>query len=164
MGRARAGLVAGGPFPAAALVAWPGSPALAALAMDLVVLWGAAILMFLAGVRRGLSFRTPGCGWGRSRSILRKLAVLVLPERVALGLLLAGYASLWLLDPRAARRAEAPLYFARLRPWQMVVPVVCLGVVLVGADSVSIESGDRRSLRRPLLNHASDTIPGSQSQ
>ena len=33
--------------------------AIAQLCLDLVALWGAAILLFLAGVRRGLSFRTP---------------------------------------------------------------------------------------------------------
>ena len=33
--------------------------AIARLCVDLIVLWGAAILLFLAGVRRGLSFRTP---------------------------------------------------------------------------------------------------------
>ena len=29
-------------------------------------------------------------------------------------------------DPRAARREEAPLFFTRLRPVQMLVPIACL--------------------------------------
>ena len=33
--------------------------AIAKLCVHLMVLWGAAILLFLSGVRRGLSFRTP---------------------------------------------------------------------------------------------------------
>ncbi len=42
-----------------------------------------------------------------------------------------GYLSLQVLDPIAARKLEAPLYFARLRPAQMAVPVVCLVGTLV---------------------------------
>ena len=41
-------------------------------------------------------------------------------------LLLLGYRSLEGFDPMAARKLEAPLYFARLRPAQMAIPVVCL--------------------------------------
>ncbi len=61
---------------------------------------------------------------------LAGLAALMLPPRPALWPLLAGFASLLLLDPIAARREEAPLYFARLRPSQMLVPVISLGVIL----------------------------------
>jgi hypothetical protein len=47
--------------------------------------------------------------------------------------LLAGHATLMLLDPVAARRGEAPLYFARLRPPQMGLAVASLAFVLAGA-------------------------------
>jgi hypothetical protein len=48
------------PFPVAALAVWFGGPAFAEAALALVKLWGGFLLLFLAGVRRGLSFRTPG--------------------------------------------------------------------------------------------------------
>lgn len=48
----------------------------------------------------------------------------------ALPLLLAGYVSLAVLDPWAARQGEAPPFFARLRPAQMAIPVACLAALL----------------------------------
>jgi hypothetical protein len=109
----------------------------AAPAVALTILWGGAVLLFLAGVRRGLSFRTPGgedaaqiatmLGW-----FLLALAALVSPLPAALlVLLIAGYVSAAVLDPLAARRREAPLFFARLRPVQMLVPIASLGAVLL---------------------------------
>lgn len=126
------------PFPALALAAWTAEPTLAALARGAAILWGAAILCFLAGVRRGLSFRTPG-GPRAAQLVtmlwlfLAGLAALVLPAGGALVLLTAGYASLAVLDPIAARRDEAPLYFTRLRPWQMALAAVSLGLLWLGA-------------------------------
>lgn len=98
--------------------------------------WGAAILIFLSGVRRGLSFRTPGGPTASQIAMtmwlfLSGLAALALPTQLALALLIVGYASIAVLDPRAARRGEAPLFFARLRPVQMLVPVASLVAVLV---------------------------------
>ena len=124
------------PFPAAVAAMLLGPAALAEVAPALVVLWGAAILMFLGGVRRGLSFRTPG-GPRLSQIammlwlFLAGLGALMLPGPWALVLLLAGYASLMVLDPIAARREEAPLYFARLRPSQMAIPVASLAALLL---------------------------------
>ncbi len=46
-------------------------------------------------------------------------------------LLLAGYASLIVFDVRAARKLEAPPYFARLRPVQMLIPIASLGFMLI---------------------------------
>ncbi len=43
----------------------------------------------------------------------------------ALGLLIVGYVAIAVLDPIAARRGEAPLFFERLRPFQM--PLAVLG-------------------------------------
>jgi Protein of unknown function (DUF3429) len=125
------------PFVAGAAAAWLlGRGGLAALAADLTVLWGGAILVFLAGVRRGLSFRTEG---GPTPAQLAAslglfalgLAALAAPRTgAALALLLVGYAALAVLDPWAARRGEAPLFFARLRPLQMLVPVAGLAALL----------------------------------
>lgn len=123
------------PFPAAVAGVLLASPTLADLASMLVVLWGAAILMFLGGVRRGLSFRTPGGPRPSQIAMmlwlfLAGLGALLAPPVLALALLTAGYASLMTLDPIAARRAEAPLYFARLRPPQMAIAAASLAALL----------------------------------
>ncbi len=133
------------PFVAgAAGAAFSQDHALAKFCLDLIVLWGAAILLFLAGVRRGLSFRTPGgatagqiassmwyfaAGFGSLllwafQDVLGSLAP-------AMALLLAGYASLIVFDVRAARQLEAPPYFAYLRPVQMLIPIASLGFLLI---------------------------------
>jgi Protein of unknown function (DUF3429) len=104
--------------------------------VDLTVLWGGAVLAFLAGVRRGLSFRTPGgpapaqLATSLGLFALGFAALAVSQTAVAVSLLLAGYAALGVLDPRAADRHEAPPYFARLRPAQMLIPVLSLVAVL----------------------------------
>ncbi|WP_349370647.1 DUF3429 family protein [Salinarimonas sp.] len=115
--------------------------ALAALARQLAVLWGAAILVFLAGVRRGLSFRTPGGAraiqiatmtWYFAVGLAAALASLAttLPW-LGPALTTLGFASLLVLDPAAARRAEAPLFFERLRPPQMGLASALYAVLLV---------------------------------
>jgi hypothetical protein len=124
------------PFVVGAAAAWLLDGGLAALAADLTVLWGGAILVFLAGVRRGLSFRTEGgptpVQLATSLGLFALgLAALAVPRTgVALALLLAGHLALAVLDPWAARRGEAPLFFARLRPPQMFVPVAGLAALL----------------------------------
>ena len=107
----------------------------------LTVAWSGAVLCFLAGVRRGLSFRQPGGSTVAQVGATLWLfvlgaAALVLPRRgVALVLLLLGYGSMAVLDPSAARRGEAPRYFARLRPVQMLVPILSLLVLLAKGGS-----------------------------
>ena len=124
------------PFPVTVMAVWLGGAALELPAIRLVTLWGAVILIFLSGVRRGLSFRTPR-GPRVSQIMmmlwlfLAGLGALALPVRDAMILLIPGYLSLLVLDPIAARHGETPLYFARFRPWQMAVPVVSL-LMLVG--------------------------------
>ncbi len=116
------------PFPLAALWLWGGGPEELA---PLLRLWGAAVALFLSGVRRGLSFRMPG-GWTWAQMAVfawlfwAGLAALVLPLGWALGLLTAIYASLAVLDPISAERVEAPLWFRRLRPAQMGVAALGL--------------------------------------
>ena len=82
------------------------------LCLDLIVLWGAAILLFLAGVRRGLSFRSPhGVTSGQIASSMwyftagfGSLVLWALASKApAMLLLLLGYASLIVFDVRAAR-------------------------------------------------------------
>ncbi len=124
------------PFPGALVVVWLGAEAAPLLALAGLRIWGAAILIFLAGVRRGLSFRTPGGPRPAQLAMAlwlfgAGLAVLVLPPVAGLAVQLAGYGSLLVLDPIAARRSEAPLYFARLRPAQMAIPVASLALLIL---------------------------------
>ncbi|WP_339107813.1 DUF3429 domain-containing protein [Thioclava sp. GXIMD4216] len=102
------------------------------LALRGLVLWSAGIVMFLAGVRRGLSFRTPGGPRVGQLAVMlgmfgAGLLALILPEAIGLALLALCYAIYAVLDPRAARRQEVPLYFIRLRPWQMGSACLALG-------------------------------------
>ena len=134
------------PFAAGAVCGWLAAGAWRVGIMDATILWGCAILTFLAGVRRGVSFRTPGGAtvaqvattlWLFLMGMAALWAfVLGGAERAAdatlaaLTLLLAGYSSLAVLDPLAARSGEAPLFFARLRPVQMVIPIASLAALL----------------------------------
>ena len=134
------------PFAAGAVCGWLAAGAWRVGIVDATILWGCAIVTFLAGVRRGVSFRTPGGAtvaqvattlwlflmgmaalWvfvlgGTGRAAGATLAALVL--------LLVGYTSLAILDPLAARSGEAPRFFARLRPVQMLIPIASLAALL----------------------------------
>jgi hypothetical protein len=111
------------------------APAQAGLILRLTLAWSGAVLCFLAGVRRGLSFRQPGgptVGQLAATMWLFTLGAgsLLAPWALASAVLqLLGFAGMAVLDPIAARRGEAPRYFGRLRPLQMAVPV--LGLLLV---------------------------------
>lgn len=105
----------------------------------LTILWGCAILLFLSGVRRGLSFRTEGGEtvaqiatmlglFGLGFAALLAVAFGMPP--VALLLLMTGFAAIAILDPIAARRGEAPLFMARLRPMQMPLAILSLAALL----------------------------------
>ena len=106
------------------------------LIMRLCITWSGALLCFLAGVRRGLSFRQedgPTLAQLATMFCLFTLGVasLLSPWTIpALLLQLLGFAALAILDPIAARRGEAPRYFQRLRPAQMVIPVLSLLLLL----------------------------------
>ncbi|KQQ48041.1 hypothetical protein ASF58_01440 [Methylobacterium sp. Leaf125] len=128
------------PFAAGALVAWGwrGTP-LGQVAAALTILWGCAILLFLSGVRRGVSFRTEGGATVAQIATMIGLfslgfAALVLAtlDRAvpALVLLLLGFTAIAILDPIAARRGEAPLFFARLRPVQIPIAILSLAALL----------------------------------
>ncbi len=102
----------------------------------LTVGWAGAVLCFLSGVRRGLSFRQQGGPTtGQLGSMLWMFVLgagsLLSPWRVpSILLLLLGFGSERVLDPAAARKHEAPRYFARLRPAQLAVPILSLLVLL----------------------------------
>jgi hypothetical protein len=109
-------------------------------AVDLVlhctIVWSGAILCFLAGVRRGLSFRQDG-GPPLTQLLamlwlfLLGFASLLSPwASISLALQILGYATMAIYDPISAREGEAPSYFQRLRPIQMAIPIVCLAIIL----------------------------------
>ncbi|SEM77524.1 Protein of unknown function [Sphingomonas gellani] len=116
-------------------MAWAGIP----YAAEATRIWGAAILIFLAGVTRGLSFFTEGgARWGQLAAMALRfwcgIAALVLPAVIGVALLILGYASIAAYDPVAARGGTAPRFFAHLRPWQMAIAVaglVALEVLLL---------------------------------
>jgi hypothetical protein len=123
------------PLLAGAAGAWWWRGETGATIEGVTILWGAAILLFLSGVRRGLSFRTEGgetLAQVATMLALFGLGFLALLAQAfgyrvpALVLLILGFAAIAVLDPIAAARGEAPLFFARLRPLQM--PLAILGL------------------------------------
>ncbi|MCT8266457.1 DUF3429 domain-containing protein [Afifella sp. JA880] len=112
----------------------------AEVVLSLTTIWGAVVLIFLGGVRRGLSFRTEA-GPTITQLVmtfwlfgLGLVSLLLGPGSGTLLLLLAGYVRLAIVDPLSARRGEAPLFFARLRPLQMLVPIASFVVLLLWVD------------------------------
>jgi hypothetical protein len=125
------------PFAAGAALAWWLPQPSRMIALQLVALWGSAILLFLSGVRRGLSFRTEGGPtWSQMATMLALFcmglgalaALLIDALLIALIVLLAGFGAVFVLDPIAAGRGEAPLYFSRLRRLQ--IPIILLALVV----------------------------------
>ena len=137
-----------GAMAAGAALAWLTRDPLRLVVIRLTIIWAAAILAFLAGVRRGLSFRTEGgpapaqmvtmlVYFTLSLSTLIALAFDLL--RLSIWPLLIGYAIAVVADPLAGRRGQAPLFFVRLRPTQMMVAVLSLSAVLMILLTSSIE-------------------------
>ena len=127
------------PFLIGATAAWLLTGSWRTTAIALTVIWGTSILAFLAGVRRGVSFRTEGGPAVSQIVTMFCLFVLALAATVAIVFgatilaalcLIVGFVVVMVLDPIAARRGEAPLFFARLRPPQMAIAVFGLGALL----------------------------------
>lgn len=118
----------------AGIAAWTAPLAWQPPAIAFGWLWSAAILLFLAGVTRGLSFFTAG---GARLPQLLQMAWLFLlglfafatPLALALPLLMIGYACIAAFDLHAARHGMAPAYFARLRPPQILIFLVGLAAL-----------------------------------
>jgi hypothetical protein len=127
------------PFAVGAAGAWLLRGDLGDLAATLTILWGCAILLFLSGVRRGVSFRTEGGPTLVQIATMLTLFCLGLGALLAmtfgrpswaLGLLIVGFGLIAVLDPIAAGRGEAPLFFARLRPLQIPIAILSLAALL----------------------------------
>jgi len=114
------------------LLAWAGY----AWAVPLARLWAAAILIFIAGVVRGLSFFTEGGPRFSQLAVMMwrflcGLVALVVPPLWVFPVLAMGYLSALAYDTHAARQGEAPRFFAALRPPQMIVALA--GLVILAA-------------------------------
>ena len=125
------------PLLAGTVAAWWLGGSAGSTAVALCIVWGGAVLCFLAGVRRGLSFRQDGGPTLAQIATMLWLfvlgaAALISPWPVAdLVLEFLGYATMALFDPASARRNEVPQYFARLRPIQMMLPLACIASLLL---------------------------------
>ena len=116
----------------AALAWWLRGPTGEVIA-TLATLWGCAILLFLSGVRRGVSFRTEGgATLGQivtmfalfSTGFAASVALLFGSSVISLALLCVGYLGVAVIDPIAARQREAPAFLSRLRPPQMALGLI----------------------------------------
>jgi len=123
------------PLVAAAAGAWTMPQGWPALAIHLAIIWGALILSFIGGVRRGF-------GFGQDRAstpveivtaagyfTLAGLALVVPYAVTSVSLLVVGYVLAALLDARAALREDAPRHFARLRPPQLLLGAAALAAL-----------------------------------
>jgi hypothetical protein len=119
-------------LPVLGVLAWLGVP----WALAAGRIWGAAILLFLAGVARGLSFFTEGGPRPLQLAAMSLrfgigLVALAVWLPGAFALLILGYASVPLTDAHAARHGQAPRYFAVLRPPQMGIALLGLAILLL---------------------------------
>lgn len=125
-------------LPILAIPAWGSQGVWGAFFVTAGQLWAAVLLIFLAGVRRGLSFGTEdGPRPIQLATMLWLFALgvggLALPWIAAFCALVVGYGSVAILDPKAAARGEVPRHFAKLRPPQMAVALVGLTALLLRA-------------------------------
>lgn len=97
------------------------------IGIQFAIIWAALILAFVGGVRRGFGFAHDGASRvaeiaaGAAYLGVALLALLVPSAVMSLVLLAAGYALAALLDRRAALCGDAPLFFATLRPPQLLI-------------------------------------------
>ncbi len=115
------------PLVAAGIGTWVLPGELKLIALNCAIIWGALILAFVAGVRRGYGFGNPSASKpteiaaALSYFSIAGLSLIVPRASIALALLAVGYAFVALLDRRAGRRGNAPVYFATLRGPQFLL-------------------------------------------
>jgi len=127
------------PFAAAAVGTWALPAPWPVVATGLAIIWGAIILVFVGGVRRGYGFGNAAASTIHEIATMLVYVVLgglslVLADlgqpAGALGLLIVGFVLAPAFDRRAAFTGDAPAYFARLRGPQMTIAVVTLAALL----------------------------------
>lgn len=115
------------PLVVAGIAAWVLGPGWGLIAVRLAIVWGALILSFIGGVRRGFGFATPDASTlveivtAVGYFTIAGLALVVPFVSTSLAMLAAGYALAALLDWRAALAGNAPAHFANLRPPQLLL-------------------------------------------
>jgi hypothetical protein len=125
------------PLLAAGIGAWVLPFPYSLVAVDVAIKWGALILAFIAGVRRGFGFGYPGASKPAEIAVclgyftLALLAIALPPMPIRLAALLVGYGTAAVLERQAAIAGNAPAHFARLRPGQMTVGAIGLALALV---------------------------------
>jgi hypothetical protein len=130
------------PLVTAGLGAWMLPAPWGGMAVRLAIIWGALILSFIGGVRRGFGFARAEASTAVELAAavayvtIAGLALLMPYAATGLAMLAAGYALAALLDRRAALRGDAPAHFARLR-----VPQLLLGCVGLAACWAWVVSG-----------------------
>lgn len=123
------------PLVAAAIGAWTLAGEWPLLAVRLAIIWGALILAFIGGVRRGYGFGSAGASTpveivaSIGYFTIAGLALVAPAAPIALGLLTVGYALAGLLDGRAARHGDAPAHFVHLRPTQLLLGAAALAAL-----------------------------------
>jgi hypothetical protein len=143
------------PFAAAALGAWTLAAPWPVLATRLAIVWGAIILVFVAGVRRGYGFGAPEAstaheiatmlvyfGFGGLSLVLADVG----RPAVALALLVVGFVLAPVFDRRAAFAGDAPPYFASLRGPQMAIAAAALVALLA---HLLLSAPNLNSIRSP---------------
>ena len=129
------------PLVAAGIGAWVLPAPWGVLAVRLAIIWGALILSFIGGVRRGFGFARAEASTAVELAAavayvtVAGLALLVPYAATGVALLSAGYALAALLDRRAALRGNAPAHFARLRVPQLLLG--CAGLIACWAWAVT---------------------------
>lgn len=129
------------PLVAAAIGTWTLPHDWPIVAIRMAVIWGALVLAFVGGVRRGFGFGVPTASTvveivtAAIYLGLAGLAMIVPAAGMALALLMIGYVLVALLDRRAAVRGDAPAHFALIRPPQMLIGVASLAVLWVWVNS-----------------------------
>ena len=129
------------PLVAAGAGAWLLPPPWPYAAVQLAIVWAALLLAFIGGVRRGFGFarasasRIAEIAAAAAYLLIALLALLVTEATLSLAVLIAGYLLAALLDWRAARRGNAPAWFARLRPPQLLLGAAGLAGCLARLSS-----------------------------
>jgi hypothetical protein len=128
-------------LPLLGIAAWSMSGWLAALLVSAGQLWASVLLIFIAGVRRGLGLAADDASPHQLATMMALfilgVAGIAAPWTYAFGVLALGYTAVAILDPRAAKRGEVPRHFARLRPPQMVIALVGLAILFARAMTLS---------------------------
>lgn len=123
------------PLVAAAVAVWLATGLLPEVALRLAIIWGALVLTFIGGVRRGFGFgldraSTPAeIASSTAYFTIAGLALVAPYPDLAVGLLAFGFLLAGWLDRRAALAGNAPAHFARLRPPQMLIGAVALAAL-----------------------------------